>query len=383
MTRHYLTRRSFLLTSAALAAVLPRPARAADEGAPDPKEVGAVVDKAVAFLKARQGSDGSFSGKVPGQGPGITALVAAALLRNGVAADDPLVAKALGYLESKVQKDGGVYDTMLANYVTSVALLAFSEANAGGKYDTLLKNATKFLKSLQYDDSLVEDKDPRYGGVGYEGSKKGRPDLSNSQLFLDALLAAGVPKSDPAVRRVLRFMSRCQNLPGETNDQAFAKKTSDDDRGGFVYNPAEAGDEKSPRRTAEGGLRSEGGMTYAGLKSFLYAGVSKDDPRVKAAVGWIRRHYTLDENPNMGQAGLYYYYHTFAKAMTAYGEDPFADADGKKHPWRRELAAAIKKRQRPDGSWTNEKRDQYGEGNPDLATAFALLALSYCRPAKR
>ena len=61
-------------------------------------------------------------------------------------------------------------------------------------------------------------------------------------------------------------------------------------------------------------------MTYAGLKSFLYAGVSKDDPRVKGAVDWIRRHYTLEENPGMGKAGLYYYYHTFAKAMDALGQ---------------------------------------------------------------
>ena len=43
-------------------------------------------------------------------------------------------------------------------------------------------------------------------------------------------------------------------------------------------------------------------MTYAGLKSFLYAGVGKDDPRVKAAIGWVRRHYTLSENPGQGQA---------------------------------------------------------------------------------
>ena len=95
-----------------------------------------------------------------------------------------------------------------------------------------------------------------------------------------------------------------------------------------MYNPSDATNEKSDKRTPEGGLRSEGGMTYAGLKSFLYAGVGKDDPRVKAAVDWIRRHYTLDENPGQGDAGLYYYYHMFAKAMDALGEDQFADAEG-------------------------------------------------------
>jgi squalene-hopene/tetraprenyl-beta-curcumene cyclase len=358
------------------------PAGRAAEGGVDPKEVKALVDKAAAFLKSRQGEDGSFSGKVQGQGPGISALVVAGLLRHGYAPEDPLIAKTLTYLEGKVQKDGGIYDRALANYVTSVALLALTEANQGGKYDTVITNATKFLKSLQYDESLVEDKDLRFGGVGYDRGAK-RPDMSNTQLFLEALLSAGVPKDDPAVKRTLQFMSRCQNLPGETNDQPFAKKTSDEDRGGFVYNPFEADNEKSPRRTPAGGLRSEGAMTYAGLKSFLHAGVSKDDPRVKGAVNWIRRHYTLGENIGQGQSGIYYYYHTFAKALNAWGEDPFVDADGKKHDWRRELFEELKKRQQPNGSWVNDKDRAFGEGNPDLATAFALLALSYCQQPKK
>jgi squalene-hopene/tetraprenyl-beta-curcumene cyclase len=124
-------------------------------------------------------------------------------------------------------------------------------------------------------------------------------------------------------------------------------------------------------------------MTYSGLKSFLYAGVGKDDPRVKGAVSWIGRHYTLDENPGMGQAGLYYYYHTFAKAMAALGADRFEDARGQKHDWRRDLFDALKKRQRPDGSFLNKGDKAFGEADPNLATAFALLALSYARTPAR
>jgi squalene-hopene/tetraprenyl-beta-curcumene cyclase len=355
---------------------LPPAARAADSG-PDPQELQAVIDKAVAFLKKRQGEDGSFSPQRAG--PGISALVAAALLRNGVSPDDPLVARTMAWLEKRVKQDGGIYDRGLANYTTSVALLAFREANRGGKYDTLIQNAVKFLKGLQYDDGKVDAKNPRYGGAGYDA--KSRPDLSNTQFLLDALQAAGVGKDDPAVQRALTFISRCQNLPGEHNDQAFARKASADDQGGLVYTPLDPDD--SPHKTADGGLRSLGAMTYAGLKSFLYAGVSKDDPRVKGAVNWIRAHYTLEESPGQGQRGLYYYYHTFAKAMAAFGEDPFADAKGVKHDWRRELFEALKKRQQPDGSWANARNDEFGEGNPDLATAFALLALSYCRPPQQ
>jgi squalene-hopene/tetraprenyl-beta-curcumene cyclase len=352
------------------------PTRAADPVGPDPKDVQAVLDKAAAFLKTRQNEDGSFAPKLGG--PGISALIAAGLLRNGHSSDEPLIRKALAYMEKSVKADGGIYDKQLANYTTSVALLAFTEANQNGKYDALIKSAGKFLKTLQYDESLVEDKDVKFGGVGYNG--KERPDLSNTQYFVEALLAAGVPKDDPAIQRALKFVSRCQNLPGETNDQPFAAKTTADDKGGLVYNPILS--EKNQARTAEGGLRSSGVMTYAGLKTFLHAGVDRNDPRVKAAVDWIRRHYTLDECPGQGQAGLYYYYHTFGKAMQALGQDQFADKDGKLHDWRKDLFAALKKRQKPDGSWSNDN-NAFFENAPELATAYAVLALSYCKAGKK
>ena len=88
--------------------------------------------------------------------------------------------------------------------------------------------------------------------------------------------------------------------------------------GGFYYTPA-AGGESEAGKTPNGGLRSYASMTYAGLKSMIYAGVGPDDPRVKAAVKWFQMHYGLDDNPGMGGAGLYYYYHTFAKALDAAG----------------------------------------------------------------
>jgi squalene-hopene/tetraprenyl-beta-curcumene cyclase len=364
-----------LLAVAGLAALVPLSSRAGGGSTePDPKDVQAVLDKAIAFLKSSQNADGSFSPKIAG--PGVSALVAASLARNGISPRDPLLARTLAYLEKQVQKDGGIYSKGLANYTTSVALMAFREANRDGRYDTVIKDAARFLRKLQYGDN-TDPKDPKFGGVGYDGGN--RPDLSNTQFFVDALLAAGVPKNDPAVQKALQFISRCQNLPGETNDQPFAKKTTPADRGGFTYTPLDPDD--SPHKTPSGGLRSLGGMTYGGLKSFLYAGVDREDPRVKAAVSWIRRHYTLEENPGMGQAGLYYYYHTFAKAMAALGEDRFTDAAGRPHDWRRELFEALRKRQRPDGSWTNATDQQFGERSPDLATAFAVLSLSYCRTA--
>jgi squalene-hopene/tetraprenyl-beta-curcumene cyclase len=82
----------------------------------------------------------------------------------------------------------------------------------------------------------------------------------------------------------------------------------------------------------------------------------------------------------MGESGLFYYYHTFAKALDALGQDVFEDDRGNRHFWRAELIRELARRQRPDGSWLNEN-DRWLEGDPNLVTGYVLLTLAYCRPA--
>ncbi len=115
-------------------------------------------------------------------------------------------------------------------------------------------------------------------------------------------------------------------------------------------------------------------MTYAGFKSMLYAGLSPDDVRVRAAFDWIRRHWTFEENPGLGQQGLYYYYHTMARALRAGQQDSITDLSGTSHNWRHELIDAIASRQRGDGSWQNPA-DRWLEGQPVMATIYSVLAL--------
>jgi squalene-hopene/tetraprenyl-beta-curcumene cyclase len=79
----------------------------------------------------------------------------------------------------------------------------------------------------------------------------------------------------------------------------------------------------------------------------------------------------------MGQAGLYYFYHTASKALSVLGEPTFTDAEGTKHDWRDELSSAILARQRADGSWANAN-ERWLEGEPVLVTSYALLALANC-----
>lgn len=333
----------------------------------------ATVDRAIQFLASAQAEDGSVSGHV---GAGPTALATMGLLRSGRAPSDPQVAKGLAFLERFVQNDGGIHPagSRIPNYETCVVLVCLKEANRDGRFDKAVQKAEGFLRGAQWDENRGKQKDDlSYGGVGYGGPS--RPDLSNTAFVLDALKACGAGEDDPAIQKALVFVSRCQNLESEHNTTQFANKIND---GGFYYTCV-VGRQGEDRQTPAGGLRSYASMTYSGLKSMIYAGLTKDDPRVKAAFDWIRKHYDLESNPGMGDAGLYYYYHTFAKTMDVLGVDEIEDADGVKHDWRRELTETLIRRQQANGSWVNTNKHWF-EGDPNLVTGYALLALSYCQP---
>ena len=336
----------------------------------------AVVAKAIDFLKARQGADGGWSTQ---REPGITALVVAAMLRSGrVSANEPTVKKAFAYLEKFLDRQSGGFPSAAhANYTTCISLLAFKEANGDGRYNEPIAKGQAFLKKMQWDETENRPRtDTFFGGAGYGGSNS-RPDLSNTSYFIEALRDTGLPADDPALQKALVFVSRCQNSKSEFSDQPWAGKVND---GGFIYTAANGG-QSMAGGDAEKGFRSYAGMTYAGLKSMIYAGLTKDDPRVEAALGFIRKNYTVDENPGMGQQGLYYYYHTFAKAFSLLKIETVTDSAGKSHDWRADVRAALAKRQNADGSWVNPA-DRFLEGDPNLVTAYALLALSHARKSK-
>ena len=148
--------------------------------------------------------------------------------------------------------------------------------------------------------------------------------------------------------------------------------------GGFYYTPANGGSSVAGK-TENDGLRSYGSMTYAGLKSMVFAGLTADDKRVSAALEWIKKHYTVEENPGLGQMGFFYYAHVFSKALAILNLDYLEDHQKQRHDWRKDLAEQLFKIQRENGSWLNAN-NRFMEGNPDLSTAFALMSLKYCEP---
>jgi squalene-hopene/tetraprenyl-beta-curcumene cyclase len=376
--------RSFLLSTAALTGLLTLVVES--RAAADPKQWNDSVDKAIAYLRKQQNDDGSW-GKSEQEKVGATGLILTGLLQSGkVGPDDPMVDKGLKYIESLINPRekhiaGQNPRVQLKNYVTCINVLALVRAKRES-YKAVIADAAKFLRQLQWDEGEGKTKeDDFYGGAGYDS--KSRPDLSNTQFFLDALTAAGIPKDDPAFRKAATFVSRCQNLKGEFNDRKWADKIDD---GSFIYSAAGGGQTKTQDKpNDDGGFPGYGSMTYAGIKSLIYCGISKDDPRIKKAFEWIQKNYTLDANPGMPeprkQWGLYYYYHTMAKCLDSLGLDKVKDANGNEHDWRADITATLAKHQRADGSWRNEN-DHWMEGDPLIVTGYALMALSYCKPMK-
>ena len=372
------------LSAALWAALWPVAAARADKGLQgdnaEPVDLASVtepvVERALSFLEANQQPDGGWLGYQKTD-PAITALVAKCFIQSPrYGPQHPIVRRALEMVLSYAKPDGGIYveGQGLRNYQTSVCLMALA-ATKDPNYRRRIRAAQEFLTRLQWDEGEgYERSNSWYGGTGYGRNK--RPDLSNTQMMLEALTQSGLPPEHPAYKKATVFISRCQML-STTNDQPFAAGSTD---GGFVYTPANNGESKAGTVTIDGQprLRSYGSMTYAGFKSLLHARVDRDDVRVQRAVDWIRRYYTLEGNPNMPGArsveGLYYYYHVFAKALEAWGQDEITDAAGRPHRWREDLCRELKRRQRADGSFVNTA-DRWMEGNPFLVTAYSVLAI--------
>lgn len=354
------------------------------------------IKKAIAHLRTTQGEDGSWT---PQAGPAITALAVRGMLdQPDIKADDPAVKKAIAYILGKAKDDGGIHDGKLENYNTAICLSALARINDQPGVAEKIKKGQDYLRGLQWSDQddpkgvKITEAHPFYGGAGYGG--EGRPDMSNTQIMLEGLYDSGLDCNDPAFQRALVFITRCQGTPA---NKMYGDKIAPD--GGFIYATSQGKDKIGqleskagmetvdiPGQGPQNRMRTYGSMTYAGFKSYLYAQLDRNDPRVKDAFGWITKHYTLDVNPGMQDKpntpvderlqGHYYYFLTFSRAFDAWGEKQITLADGTKRDWGNDLVDKLASLQQADGSWVNPA-DRWMESDPNLVTAYAVLALEH------
>lgn len=290
------------------------------------------------------------------------------------------LAKGYGFILGGAKPDGSIYRTTLINYNTSISMMALVAANNPG-YDEKLRRGRAFLVKSQTDLGEPGKADsPFDGGVGY-GDKYAHSDMNNTLTALEALYYTRHLDADknPAGRQdidwkaVVQFIQNCQNLPSH-NRQSWASGDATN-KGGFVYYPGHsmAGGETNAA-TGRIALRSYGSISYAGLLSYIYADLKREDPRVVAVLDWLRSNYTLEENPGMELQGLYYYLHLMTKALNTAGIETLELKDGRKINWRREVAMRLINLQQADGSWSNTV-GRWWEKDPNLVTAYAVISL--------
>ena len=346
-------------------------------------EIRDVLTRGLDYLAKQQNADGSFGADITH--PALAALPLVALQREptGRFTTSPqpdLMLKGYTYVRGFAQADGGIYNPQngLANYNTAVALLALFGANEP-KDETLLRAARAYVVGQQASGLAQPGTD---GGIGYgtvgASPKRGHPDLDNTVIALEALkLTKGIIADKPDAKDLnwqaaIDFVTRCQNLPGPNKMEWASSDPAN--KGGFVYYPGFSNAGKTELPDGKTALRSYGSMSYAGLLSFIYADLKQDDPRVIAALDWLKKNYTLDQNPGLEMQGYYYYLHLMAKGLAAAGIQTL-EINGKQIDWRRDLALRLMKLQKPDGSWANPE-PRWKEANPVLVSAYCTMTLS-------
>ena len=359
----------------------------------DAERTDQAIARGASYLLSQQVEPGQW-GSPRGADAGISAMVLGAL----AAVPEPRpkdvqesLATGLKWLASLQHEDGSIHQGQLANYVTSASIMALSRSS-DPQFTPVIERARSYIVQLQADEGEGYSAGDRYyGGIGYGGDE--RPDLSNLQMALDALSASGLKQDHEAYARAIKFLERCQNR-SESNDiqileEGVIIQSGEDGGAGYAPGSSKAEYEITTRDGKRVKVpRSYGSMTYALFKCYLLAGLDREDPRVQAAWHWLGQHWTLDQNPGFEASrdpsaayqGLFYYYQGMARALALSGNEEITDAEGVVHPWRTELSARIVTLQsRIDGSWVNQNAPRWWEGNPVLATSYALSTLDACR----
>ncbi|PCJ58316.1 MAG: hypothetical protein COA79_13745 [Planctomycetota bacterium] len=351
------------------------------------KEIDQQIEKGVKYLMTRANKDGSI-GNPKQPNPGITGLIVAAVAKTSLKGKykKDLISAADFILKTKNPKDHsyGKNFIQFSNYFTSVALLAFTSLDKE-KYKEEIKNTQNYLKGAQFskENGNYKKGDWQYGGFDYNKEGKADPDLNNTGFALMALKASDLKKDDKAWKNAVVFLQRVQNSPEVSDLDKSIKGTKVLNDGGAMYYPGNTKGKEIKNSDGTTSYPSYGSMTYTLMQSYLFAGIPKDDIRVKETMRYVKNNFSLVTNPGLpakqAKQGLYNYYRIMAEALNTLGETKIETNKGRRIIWAKELGEHLGKLQLPNGSWVNKESERWLEGDPDLVTAYALFALVACK----
>ncbi len=291
-------------------------------------KISQAVDRAAAYLKQHQFQNGDWPDPV-GYPGGITALCTLALLRSGVAANDPAIVRAREFLRRLEPS---------MTYSTALITLVFCETGDESELRIINRNVRWFTKQQKVAGVMQ-------GAWAYPQAEGDNSNTGFAMMALHGALRAGVPVEEKVWRRASKYWLSAQNPNGS-----------------WGYKP---------------GLPGTGSMTCEGMFSVAAAAKALDDPNQteaarKALAGaqqWLAEDFSVAENRGTHSAQGWIFYYRFALAEAARLNE--IDAFGE-HDWYREGAEQLLREQQQDGSWVGKG---HAEDHPHVATSFALLFL--------
>ncbi len=364
------------------------------------KQVTKAIDKGVAWLRKKQGRNGSWGGMKGnatyggGQGgneqyhAGPTALALYALLKCKQPMKDPVIKKGFDYLWKNYKKP-------VTSYEASMLLLAITATADHSKMSrTLKKKKIKPKLSGRYRGwatkiatYLVGKRTARgwrYNVDGQQGTPGGPEDVSSTQLAALALFAAqrmGIKTKKKVWEDILSFTLSNQEDDGPDvtyQDPVDPKNKRTAKARGFAYI-------KGQEDPDEG--QATGGMTACGLANlemarFILSGGGKkraawnkrsDAKTVQSAlydgIAWLEKNWSPFENPGKHRMNIYHVYWLYAleRAMDLLDLRLVGS-----HRWYNEMGQELLNRQAKDGHWDTKTTLTPTD---TLDTAFALLFL--------
>ena len=217
---------------------------------------------------------------------------------------------------------------MIPHYITAVSMQALVAGGRAADKPLIEKARAQYLADHLLDEGEgIPKTDKFYGGMGYGGTSDGGiADIISLEYGLRAMKEAELPANDPAWEKAITFLQRTQNN-SETNDQAWQRTD-----GGFIYYPGYS--------QIEGTTQSYGSGTYAGLMSYSWANLKKNDRRVQSALKWIGEQLHGRRKPRHRPEDALLLLHGVREgAAGRRASRSITDAKGVAHNWREDLAA--------------------------------------------
>jgi squalene-hopene/tetraprenyl-beta-curcumene cyclase len=149
----------------------------------------------------------------------VTARCVSFLAQTGMAASDPVLARALAWLRAQQEADGSWFGRWGTNYIYGTwSVLCALNAAGVPPADPAVRRAVEFLRATQRDDGGWGEDNETYATAPHGSYDRSNP--SQTAWAVLGLMAAGEAEY-PSVARGIAWLAGCQRSDGEWDEAPY------------------------------------------------------------------------------------------------------------------------------------------------------------------